>query len=330
MTDLDIFGWQADESGCGYYRVQLPMQGLAALGHSVAHSVRMPESARDNPSTVIVGQRVCKPNPTVLWQHLAAQGRKLVYEIDDNLWDVDGSSPAAHKFFADPEIRANLQRNIEVATAVTVTTEPLADIVRQWNRNVHVVPNAIPDWMLDHQPARQGDGTLTVGWGGSATHNMDWAEVADQLRRFLNRNPGTEFHCLGNDYASWMRIPQGRARFTPWVPDVEAFLRTIDYHVGLAPLRPHVFNQAKSALKAIECGALGIPVVASAVRPYEDYVQHGVTGYLVRRDHEWGQCLRALVNDSDLRAAMGAAAREQAAAHTISRTAALWEKAILG
>ncbi|WP_030917266.1 glycosyltransferase family protein [Streptomyces sp. NRRL B-24720] len=330
MTDLDVFGWQADESGCSYYRIQLPLGGLAALGHTVAHSLRMPPEVRDSVSTVIVGQRVCKPNPSKLWQALAAQGRKLIYEIDDNLWNVDASSPAAHAFFADPEIRANLQRNIEVASAVTVTTEPLAGIVRQWNPNVHIVPNAVPDWMLNHQPPQRNDGLLTIGWGGSATHNMDFAEVADPLRQFLKRNEGTEFHCIGNDYAQWMRIPRERARFTPWVPGVDDFLRAIDYHVGIAPLRPHLFNQSKSALKALECGALGIPVVAAAVRPYEDYVQDGTTGYLVHRDHEWGQHLRALINDPAMRVEMGAAARDQAAEHTISRRAALWEKAILG
>ncbi|MFE3484831.1 glycosyltransferase [Streptomyces griseus] len=330
MADLDVFGWQADESGCGYYRIQLPMQGLAGLGHTVRHGLRMPQSVRDNPNTVIVGQRVCNPGPSTMWQTLAAHGRKLIYEIDDDLWNIDATSPAAHAFFARPEIRATLQRNIEVSAAVTVTTEPLADIVRQWNPNVHIVPNAIPDWLIDHQPQQRDDGTLTIGWGGSATHNMDFDQVGDQLRQFLKRNHNTELHVIGNDYASWMRVPRQQARFTPWVPGVDEFLRTIDYHVAIAPLRPHVFNQSKSALKAIEAGALGIPIVASAVRPYEDYVQDGLTGYLVRRDHEWGAYLRALATDPGTRHEMGLAARQQATAHTISHRAPLWKKAIFG
>lgn len=329
MADLDVFGWQADETGCGYYRIALPMQGLTGLGYRAAHSMRMPEAARDNPNAVIVGQRVCKPEPSILWQQLAKQGRKLVYEIDDDLWNIDASSPVAHEFFAQPEILTNLQRNIEVSAAVTVTTAPLAERVARWNPNVHVVPNAVPDWLVEHEPERRDDGVLTIGWGGSATHQMDFGQVADQLRRYLQRNPGTEFHCIGNDYATWMRIPAERARFTPWVANVEEFLRAIDYTIGIAPLRPHLFNQAKSALKAIECGALGIPIVASAVRPYEDYVRHGKTGFLVRRDHEWARYLRQLTEDPDLRAAMGAAARRQARQHTITQTAPLWEKAIL-
>lgn len=321
----EIFGWQADETGCGYYRIQLPMQGLAALGHTTRHATRMPVAARTNPATIIIGQRIANPGPTELWQHLAAEGRHLVYEIDDDLWNIDASSAQAHNFFSSPDVRERLIRNIEVATAVTVTTAPLAERVAQWNPNVHIVPNAVPDWLLDHQPPQRDDGTLTIGWGGSATHSMDWDQAAGQIRRTLQRNPHTELHCIGTNYADGIQ-----ARFTPWVPNVETFLRTIDYHIAVAPLRPHVFNQAKSALKAIEAGALGIPIVASAVRPYEDYVQHGVTGFLARRDHEWAHHLRALINDPQMRAEMGAAAREQARAHTITALAPAWEKAVLG
>ncbi|MFJ4926819.1 glycosyltransferase family 4 protein [Streptomyces sp. NPDC088736] len=322
-----IFGWPADETGCGFYRIQLPMQGLADLGHTTSHAQRMPVAVREDPDTIIIGQRIATEGPTELWQHLAAEGRHLVYEVDDDLWNIDASNAKAHKFFNDPEVRQRMIRNIEVAAAVTVTTAPLAERVAAWNPNVHIVPNAVPDWLLDHQPPRREDGTLTIGWGGSATHQMDWDQAASPMRQFLGRNPHTELHCIGTNYAHGIRR---QSRFTPWVPDVETFLRTIDYHIAVAPLRPHVFNQSKSALKALEAGALGIPVVASAVRPYEDHILHGVTGLLVRRDHEWGRHLRALVNDPAMRAAMGVAAREQARQHTITALAPAWEKAILG
>lgn len=323
-----VFGWQADQTGCGTYRITLPMQGLAALGHTTSHSQNMPAAVRCNPDTIIIGQRVCMPGPSRLWQALAREGRKLVFEIDDDLWNIDASSTRAHKFFADPDIRKRLEDNIRAATAVTVTTVPLAERVAVWNPSVHVVPNAVPDWLLDHQPPQRDDGTLTIGWGGSPTHNMDWQQASGQLRRFLQRNPSTEMHCIGSNYA--IGLNGCRTRFTPWVPDVATFLRTIDYHIGIAPLRPHVFNQAKSAIKAIEAASLGIPVVASAVRPYEDYVQHGHTGFLVRRDHEWAQHLRALTNDPGMRAEMGANARTQARQHTVSAVAPLWEKAVIG
>ncbi|MGX1976993.1 glycosyltransferase family 4 protein [Streptomyces kronopolitis] len=326
MTDWEVFGWQGDEGGCGYYRINLPMRGLESLGHAAANGLQVPVEVCDSPDTIVVGQRICGP-ASRFWQELASQDRKIVYDLDDDLWNVDATSTASP--LCTPEVIADVQRNIEVATVVTVSTAPLAERVAVWNSNVHVVPNAVPDWLIDHQPQPRDD-RITIGWGGTDTHNMDIEQIASQLRRFIQRNPGAEFHCIGSDYGSWMRLREDRTRFTPWVPGIDAFLRTIDYHIGIAPLRPHIFNQSKSALKAMECGALGIPVVASAVRPYEDYVRHGETGYLVRRDHEWGQYLRALTEDADLRISMGLAARRQAAQHTITQVAPLWEKAIFG
>ena len=326
MTRWEVFGWQGDESGCGYYRIKLPMQGLAELGHTATSGLHVPAEVRDSPDTVIVGQRICGP-ASQFWESLASQGRKIVYDIDDDLWNVDATSTASPQ--CTPERLGEIQRNIEVSTAVTVSTAPLAERIAAWNPNVCIVPNAVPDWLLDHRPQSHVD-RLTIGWGGSDTHNMDMERVAAQLKRFINRNTGVEFHCIGTDYGARMRLPRDKTRFTPWVRDSEAFLRTIDYHIGIAPLRPHIFNQSKSAIKALECGALGIPIVASEVRPYEDYVRHGETGYLVRRDHEWGQYLGRLVQDADLRTAMAQAARKQAAQHTIAHTAPLWEKAVLG
>jgi hypothetical protein len=329
MADIEVFGWQTDYAG-GYYRVQLPLQSFAMCGRVTVCGVYMPDLVRDNPNTIIVGQRICDPHATRVWQSLAADGHRLVFEIDDDLWNTDPSSALVHKFFADEEIRTNLRRNVEVAAAVTVTTEPLADRVRQWNPNVHVVPNAVPDWLLNRRPQQRDDGTITLGWGGSPTHKMDWEEHGEPIRRFLDVHPQAEIHCIGNNYARMMGLPQERIRFTPWVANVETYLHTIDYHIGIAPLRDHIFNQSKSALKVIECGALGIPVVASDVGPYRDYVQDGITGYLVRGDREWARYLSALANDSDLRAAMGVAARVRAAQQTISCLTPLWEKAVFG
>jgi glycosyltransferase involved in cell wall biosynthesis len=66
----------------------------------------------------------------------------------------------------------------------------------------------------------------------------------------------------------------------PWNIDVPTYLRTIDFDfdIGLSPLRDTQFARSKSPLKALEYGALGIPVVAANVEPYASFVRHGETG----------------------------------------------------
>lgn len=282
------------------------------------------------PTGALIGQRICLPGPSDMWQTLARKSTRprLVYEIDDNLWDIDHGSQKAHEFFGDPAIRANLDQNIRVADAVTVTTEPLAELIRPLNPNVHVLPNYLPAWLLNHQRPRR-DGQVVIGWGGSQTHRMDWQECGGQVRRYLDRAPANvEFHIMGSDYSGAFRLPRDRVRVTPWTESVPDYWRAIDYDVMVAPLRPHRFNASKSPLRVLEAAILGIPVVASDYGPYAEFVQHGVTGLLAKSDHDWGRHLRALVEDPDMRAEMGAAARRQAAAWTIEQHGDDWKKVL--
>jgi glycosyltransferase involved in cell wall biosynthesis len=105
------------------------------------------------------------------------------------------------------------------------------------------------------------------------------------------------------------------------------YYQAIDFDIGLAPLIPSMFNRSKSHIKALEYAALGIPVIASDEPPYRDFVIDGVTGFLVRREHEWGQRLRDLVNDDAMRESMGVKAREHAAQFSIEKGWRLWEQA---
>lgn len=327
LTRMKIFGWAADNAGCQFYRIKMPLDSLKVdLGHEASYGQKLIEECLRDESYTIIGQRVCNPAPASLWKGFAKRGRKLIYEIDDDLFNVDPSS-SAYAFFNQKGIRQNLRDCASVASRVIVSTEPLAEIMRQFNDDVVVCPNAIPAWLLDEDPLRHNNEKITIGWGGSPTHNMDFDIVGGHIRRVIDQNPITEFHAIGTDYAAKMRIPHGRSRFTPWIPDVPSFFRAIDYHIGIAPLKNHVFNRSKSHIKALECAALGIPIIASDVEPYRNFVVHGVTGFLVRSDHEWGSYLRDLINDSDMRIAMGKEARKFAERHTIESQIEMWERA---
>lgn len=325
---LRIWGWSADKGGCQAYRIRFPFDAMKEMNSSTIFGVGgvIPQQAQEL-ADIIVGQRVCNDGPSKLWQRWAREGqKKLVYELDDDLWNVHPSNERAFYFFGNPKIRANMKANIQAAHVVTVSTPELAEVVyeKTGHRNIHVVPNAVPAWLLDHKPARNHH----VGWGGSATHHGDFGLLRQGMKKFLQHHPGKTFHCIGMDYASWMKLPAESCHFTKWVPTPEDFFRTIDYRVGVAPLADNVFNRSKSDIKFLELAALGIPTIASDVAPYRS-IQDCQTGFLVKNDHEWGRVLKATVDDPDFFAEMGYEAKEYVRnSRTTAHTAPMWAAAL--
>lgn len=308
-----VFGWLCDHSGCGYYRVKQPFHALRNRGHDVSYDGSMPADVALGNVDVVIAQRVVLEGPTEWIQKTARRGTvKLILEFDDDLWNIESTNAIAHSFF-NLEMQERARRNLAVADVVTTTTDHLANRLSEYTTApIEVIPNHVSSWLIDHESDRATD-VLTVGWAGSATHVGDWAELSSELRRFLARNAGVELHTMGHNLAE--RWPH--ARHSGWHDAIDDYLRSIDFHVGLAPLRPSLFNKSKSALKAMEYGALGIPVIASNCGPYAGYVQHGETGFLVDRPHEWAIYLRQLTQDPGLREEMGRKARGYVAANSL-------------
>lgn len=324
---MRIFGMH-DASGCGFYRITMPLRELAKHGHDVklmvGEDVRAPMAAE---WPLIVGQRVDKHDALPAWRRFAARSR-LVYEIDDDVFNIEPVNWQAYGIYSRGTTLDAVAHCAEVADLVTVTTEPLARVMREYNGNVAVLPNHVPGWVCGHQRPRQE--RPVVGWQGGASHGADIGLIARPVREFLDRFPGWDAHLLGTDYRPTIR--HGNVKFTPWVniaQDPAAYYRTIDFDIGLAPLVPSRFSESKSAIKALEYAALGIPVIASDVAPYRDFVLHGTTGFLVKYDHEWLKYLGELT-DPGLREDMGAKAREHARAWAIDDGWRLWEQAYEG
>jgi glycosyltransferase involved in cell wall biosynthesis len=102
---------------------------------------------------------------------------------------------------------------------------------------------------------------------------------------------------------------------------------TATFDIGLVPLTPCLFNDAKSDLKGMEMAACGIPVIASAAEEYLDWIEPGDNGFLARKPRDWFDHLDALVNDPGLRRQMGRNARAKAATRTIQEHYTQWEHA---
>ena len=317
---MRLYGLSADNGGCGFYRVQLPLAMLAANGHQVRGMTQPPGRIpfprlllRSQPVDLCVGQRIVSPHLLPLW-HRIGQHARLVLDLDDDLFHIPPDNARAYAIYIKRDVQANLREAIRAADLVTVSTEPLVRAVVDEcgvdPARIVVLPNqAAPSMLAVDRPRRD---RVTVGWAGGTSHEPDIALVAPHLHRFLAEHPAVDLHVIGHD---WRELRGPTTRVTPWSRSIPDYWQSIDFDIALAPLAHSIFAMGKSALKVIEYGALGIPCLASDEAPYRDTVVDGVTGFLIRRPTDWDARLRELVNDAAMREQMGAAAKAHISEH---------------
>lgn len=317
----NIYFWAADMSGCGYYRMVLPAQAMLLSGTAYAReSIRLNV---DRAYQIVVAQRTTGAEQSAMFKSIAHSASLAVLEMDDDLFNVTADN-IAHSYYADPEVQSQLAGNLAAANLVTVSTEYLAERMRQYtDAPIVVLPNCLYLKRLPKRP--ESSGVLSVGWAGSGTHKADLEAAAVPLRRAINK-AGATLRMVGADYTKI--VDTDEMEYCGWVDDVESFYTMLDFDIGVAPLVDNEFNRSKSPLKAMEYGARGIPTVASAVEPYNNYIEHGVDGFLVKHDHEWGKYI-GMLRDPELRAQMGAAARLKAEQYDISNRHGEWLEAYL-
>lgn len=329
---LKVFYWPADMlDGCFRYRIEAPADELRRLGHHVEVSQRMSAWAREE-ADAIIGQRISLLKPAHMWKLICQENReqgrrRTVFEVDDDLLNIDPRVNQNAAVFHEPRIRKAMINSMRSADMITVSTGPLGDLLRQFNRNVVVIPNAVRREALDAPvPARRGrdDGITIYGWQGSATHREDWEVARAAVGDILAADHGARLKFLGAAYPQGLPLGRGQVSHLDWTTDIaQHYKRVGRFDVSLAPLADTVFNRSKSGLRFIESAALGLPTICSDVPAYRPWVKHGVTGYLVSSRDEWVAAMQALA-DPGRRTDMGAAAKEASAAWTIEATAHRW------
>lgn len=325
VTPTHIFYILDDTAGCAWYRCRVPGMELMRLGYGVRFNGHMtPQDVEW--ADVIVFQRQWSTPALQVMQMAKSLGKRIVYELDDDIWSIQPWQPN-YSYWQDPKIVGPTEQMLRDADVITTTTEPLASQLRRFNQKVRVLPNMIPPemWQIDESESEATD-PISIGWAGSASRGTDLGLVRTVVAQLLDRYPDLRF-VLGGDKSNMVfgddpRVVQLEPVTLGQYPKL---LSNID--IGLAPLQDNRFNQAKSDLKFLEYGMLGIPTVASHVTPYSSSIVNGENGFLAKNDKDWLKYLRRLIEDAELRRMMGENAKRFAEARTIDKNVHLWEKA---
>lgn len=234
-------------------------------------------------------------------------GIKLIFEIDDDLINMDKSSPIYNDFLPRIKVMEFLAENSD---CITVSTDILRERMLIYNDNVITIPNALVDyWDIKKDVAfKDNSNSIKIGYMGTITHTKDLKIIERVIKNIQTKRPdkniifevveGTTDEIEGINI---IRIPsndQYYPNFVYWLQN------NIDWDIAIAPLiEDDPINLSKSELKYLEYTALNIPCVYSAVGPYDYAIVHEKNGMLVKDNnvYEWEHCLTKLIDDAILR-----------------------------
>ena len=345
-----LYAHPMDLTGCGNYRIMHPIKSLpedlknkikvvmpgelggitATINNNRVTDVKVPSDC----DTVLIQ----RPTSNLMLEALAVakqQGVKIIMEVDDDLEEL---SPA-HPMWPTMNTRVGLSAEHDainprvcataIADRVVVSTQALFDKYRKYapdTTEVVLVRNRIPEAQIE-APWDLPEGEHRIGWPGSpSTHPGDLATLGGAVATI-----GSQFFVVGggSDPTSvgvykTLGVLEDRVTITPaaafddWIPTLRQNLT-----IGLVPLKDTKFNRAKSALKALELAAAGVPVVRNELHEFELL---GI-GLAATKPRQWSTQVRRILSDKELWKDLQHQGFEIAKANTYEANSKEWAEA---
>jgi GT2 family glycosyltransferase/tetratricopeptide (TPR) repeat protein/glycosyltransferase involved in cell wall biosynthesis len=255
---------------------------------------------------------------------------KIVFELDDALTLVPDNHPA---FGYYQSIRPYLEAYLRQADLVTVSTPRLKEIYSCYNAHIEVLPNTVDAKVWLPLPTNVPRAKkVTVLFSGTLTHQGDLALIERAIELILQEfGDAVEFLFWGNLPASLRHSPKMKsiAEFTPDYRQYVEKMKSLTVDFALVPLEMTPFNQAKSDIKWLEYSVCKIPAIFTDLKPYNQSVEHGKTGWLVANTTKaWHGAMKTLIQDESLRRSVAENAhRSVLAKHSLEANADLWVQA---
>ena len=288
---------------------------------------RIDPGAATNCDVLILYRLGMSPPLRQLIEGARALGRRVIFDTDDLIFEpelIEWHRGVRNLSDANQELHAaGVRRYLETlqaCDAVLAATPPLAELARKRGKPAFVHRNSLGKEMLAladrlYQQRRPRDsGRVVIGYGsGTPTHDVDFHEATAALENVLDRFAQVELWIAGP-----LTLPAKLAKFgdrvqrfplTDWRGWFELMSRM---DIAVSPLEPgNIFCRAKSEIKFVEAGALGIAMVASDIDPFRDSISHGEEGLLAANEKQWTEALTLLIEQSELRKQMGENARRK-------------------
>lgn len=208
-----------------------------------------------------------------------------------------------------------IKRVLASVDLVTTTTPILADVLREFNPNVKVLPNCVDLSIWNKLPLVKDEKQIRLYWGGGMSHWEDLVLIREPLKRIFEKYQNAKIVMLGWMPEGFEQTFPGRVEFRKW-SNFNAYpyeYASLGVDISLIPLVDNEFNRCKSNIKWIEASSLQIPSVVSYCSPYKEVESLSDKDLAVFIDgnnpDSWVKGISMLIDNPDLRKKIGEESR---------------------
>lgn len=234
---------------------------------------------------------------------LKALNKNIIFDLDDAIFEAHATvkpSLFSLEYLFFRMRKNNLKTMLRSARAVTVTVPYLAEYVKIYNENVHIITGPIDCSVYRPVPKKDNNKTV-IGWIGSPVTVKYVKGILPGFSELYKKYPEVEFHIVGSKPFEAGDI---NIKFFDWSEEKEIGLLS-RFDIGIMPLSDDKWSKGKGGLKILQYFAMGVPVVCSPVGINNDLVEEGFSGYFAKSDREWVEKLSSLIGNRELREKMG-------------------------
>lgn len=319
----------AFQSGIWWHRIEQPMRALSKRGHGVAQFVikkEMTKAEIEYPDVVVFGRTYPVAfDPIKIMKDYKAAGKRVVYDMDDDFWQVAKDNPSS---LASNANKDQYEGMIKEADEVITPSPVLANKFKKLDKKkrVSICPNGID--FEEYKLRDGGNEELVIGYMGASSHWKDLCLITGALEKlakkyefrfdvyglcseplesliyFHQKYLAGQFQPEHNEYFKssldfFDGLKRLRGRHYPFMPPElhPTVLHRVNFDIGIAPLEDNEFNRGKSNIKFYEYASVGTVCLASDVEPYKQEV-----GYRCKNTEKgWYDALEKLIVNKKFR-----------------------------
>lgn len=245
-------------------------------------------------------------------EEILALGKPVVYETNEPFHDL----PADHPLhFVSKRVGSKIEQIMHRAHALIVPTHALADAMRPWNSNVHVLPSSV-DFDLFYSPVRLNPQIVRIGLMGSATkpRNFELIEAAINAIRerfagrvqivFVGAPPPPEW--TGHADVTMVGVAASYEEYA-------AVFRQLELDIALMPLAASEQDRGELRTEWLEYAAAGVATVGSSHPAYNELIDDRCSGMRVPSDSTtaWVDAVAHLIDNPALRRSLAWTAQSE-------------------